>query len=306
MFKFASSLSKMLIVNAMQILMTILLASMHISNVLYIIRNRDLHKASYFILINLSMSDLTMAITRVIIHAIKVFLFSKEYFYIISDIGYYSSIFSTVLISVDRYIAIQYCLRYGQLVTRRNLGISIIISWCTSIFLKLLPMVGNAKLKKYDSYFNIFDEITKYVFVFGSCIALVCLSLRMLHIRRKHIKLIMGRKTYFGVEKEKLDTLRDLKQSIKNVFRLNLATAVIVISANICKICSSYTTSYAAYLLYVLFGIFYFASNPFLYALIMSELREHYCITFRHVFSKLGRRCLVRSTIPAMDTPANA
>ena len=297
---------KMLTVSVIQIIFTILVGSMHISNVLFIIRKRKLHKARYFILINLSMSDLTMVITRVMIHLIQVFLMRKEYFYIISDICYYSSIFSTVLISVDRYIAIQYCLRYGQIGTKRNIGISIIISWCTSILLKLITIVEKAKLKKLDSYFKVIDEITRYVFVFGSCIALVCLSLRMFHIRRQHIKLILGRKTHFGVEKEKLDTLRDLKQSIKNVFRLNLATAIIVISANISKICSSYNTAYFAYELCVFFTVIYFASNPFLYALIMSELREHYCITFRYVFSKLCSRCFVRSTITHMDTPANA
>ena len=290
-------------IGVMQIILTILVVSMHISNVLFIIRKRDLHKASYFILINLSMSDIIMAITRVII---DVFLFKKEYHYFISDICYYSSIFSTVLISVDRYIAIRYCLRYGQIVTRRNLGISIIISWCASILLKLVYLLETEKFKKHDWYIKIIDQITRYVFIFGSCIALVCLSLRMLHIRRKHIKFIMGRKTHFGAEKEKLDILRELKQSIKNVFRLNFATAAIVISANICRICSSFTTAYAAYLLSVLFTMIYFSSNPFLYALIMSELREHYFISFRSVFSKLCSRCFIRSRITAMDTIANA
>ena len=293
----------MLTINVVQIILTILVFSMHVSNVLFIIIKRDLHKASYLILISLSMSDLIMAVTRVIIHLIQVFLISKEYFYIISDICYYSSIFSTLLISIDRYIAIHYCLRYEQIVTKQILGISIITSWCASIFLKLIHIVESAKLKKLDSYFKTIDEITRDVFIFGSCIALVCLSLRMLHIRRKHIKLILGRKTHFGAEKEKLDKLSDLKQSLKNVFRLNLATAFIVISANICKICSAYTTSYAAYLLTVLLGAVYFVSNPFLYAAIMSELREHYCITFRSVFYK---RCFVRSTITARNTPANA
>ena len=253
------------------------------------------------------MSDLIMAVIRVFIHAIQVLLISKEYFYIISDICYYSSIFSTVLISVDRYIAIQYCLRYGKIVTKQKLGISIIMSWCASIFLKLTPMVVTAKLKLHDSYFKVIDDITRYVFIFGSCIALVCLSLRTLHIRRKHIKSIIGRKTHFGVEKEKLDKLSDLKQSIKNVFRLNLATAVIVISANICRILNSYTTSYAVYLLFVFFSVTYLSSNPFLYVLIMSELREHYYITFRSVSSKLCCRCFARPRNSDMFTPpANA
>ena len=261
---------KITTVNVLKIISSMLVVSMHISNVLFIIRKRDLHKANYYILISLSMSDLIMVIITVFIHAIKVFLINKEYLYIISDICYTSSVFSPVLISVDRYIAVQYCLRYGQIVTKQSLGISIIISWCASIFLKSIHNVETAKLKKLDSYFKVIDEITRYVFIFGSCIALVGLSLRMFHIRRKHIKSILGRKTYFGEEKEKLDKLRGLKENIKNVFRLNLATAVIVISANIGKICSHYTTAYAAYELDVLFGAVYFFSNPVLYASIMS------------------------------------
>ena len=277
----------MLTIHVMPLLLAILLVSMHISNVFYIIIKRDLRKARYFILINLSMSDLTMCIARVIIHFIQVFLISKECLYIISDICYYSSVFSTVLISVDRYIAIQYCLRSGEIVTKQTLGISIIISWSASIFLKLIYIVEKAKLTKHGSYFKVIDDITRYIFIFASSIALVCLSLIMLHIRRKHVKLIIGRKTHFGAEKEKLDKLSDLKQSIKNVFRLNLATAFIVISSNICKLCSGFTTAYTAYKLQVFFNGVYMLSNPFLYALTMSELREHYCITFRYAFYKL-------------------
>ena len=294
----------MLTIKVIHISLAILLVSMHISNVLYIIRKRDLHKARYFMLINLTMSDLTMVITRVFIHSIKVFLIIKEYFYIISYICYYSSVFSTLFISIDRYIAIQHCLRYGKIVTKQTLGISIIISWCASIFLKLIHIVEKANFK--NSYFKVIDDITRYVFIFGSCIALVCLSLRMFLIRRKHIKLILGRKTHFGIEKEKLDILSDLKQSLKNLFRLNLATALIVISANICNLCNDYTTSYVAFVLTDLLHVVYFISNPFLYALTMSVLRVHYCTTFRYTFYKLCSRCFVRSGNTATDTTVNA
>ena len=273
---------------------------LHIINVFFIITKRNLHKASYFILISLSISDQLMLISRIII---MVYSSSIEWVYAISDICYYCSLFSTIFISVDRYIAIQYCLFYEQIVTKQKLVLSIIASWAASIFLKLIPMVESAKQSKTQKHLlfvRFSDDVIRYVFMFGSSIILVFLSLRMLHIRRGHIKAIMAMKTHFGADKEKLDKLKNLKQSIKDVFRLNIATAFIVIASNISKLFSGYTSGYATS---VLFTVIYFISNPFLYALIMSDLRKHLSATFRYLFENIFRICCKRCRNRAIQGP---
>ena len=89
-------------------ILTIPITIMHISNILIIIKKRHLHKPGYYLLINLSTADLLMVITT----SIRFFLFSNTNYYIsmLQGFFFYSSLLSTVLISIDRYIAVIHCL----------------------------------------------------------------------------------------------------------------------------------------------------------------------------------------------------
>ena len=262
---------------------------MHISNILIIIKKRHLHKPGYYLLINLSTTDLLM----VVLTSIRFLLLSRTNYYIsmLQGLFFYSSLLNTVLISLDRYIAVIYCLRYRQIVNKRNLVISMIASYFLSSFLKLIPLITSENLDIKDiRYYNKIDRIISYVINFSCSVTLVCLSLIMLRIRRRHAKAIMKSKTYFGAEKERLDVLRGLKQSIKDVFRLNIATAIIVLTSVISKICYdlNIVNDFRIQIASTALRIMYMFTNPFLYAVTMSELRKCYYNSFKNVVLKIN------------------
>ena len=185
--------------------------------------------------------------------------------------------------SVDRYIAIKHCLRYRQIVTIKRFVISIITSWIFSIVLNLIFFIMPKILRQNLWYFQIGREVTRCVIMIGSCIILVFLSLQMLHIRRTHVKALVKEKRRFGVEKERLDTLQKLKQSIKDIFRLNLVTVFLVVLSSIAEIFHTYNLINSTGTMSTILFAAYFFSNPFLYCLTMSGLRKYYYSSFRRI-----------------------
>ena len=261
---------------------------MHIANIFTILKNRHLHNISYYILVNLSISDVLTLVTTTL-RVLLSYGIDNEYFYPILFVFYYSSILSTVLMSLDRYIAIKHCIRYRQIVTIKRFVISIITSWIFSIVLNLIFFIVPKILRQNLWYFQIGREVTRCVIMFGSCIILVFLSIQMLHIRRTHVKALVKEKRRFGVEKERLDTLQKLKQSIKDIFRLNVVTAFLVVLSNIAEIFHTYNLINGADSMLIILTGAYFFSNPFLYCLTMSGLRTYYYSSFRRIVCNNNR-----------------
>ena len=257
-------------------------------NIFFVIKKKNLHKPGYYLLINLSVSDILRVITACI-HE------NAANLNILTHISYYSSIITTILISVDRYISIRHCLRYRQIVTRKRCVYSIIVSWCISIFLKLLPMIESARLRKNKRYKRTSDDVIRYVVTIGSSIVLVSLSLYTLYIRRKQVQAIRKIHSNFGVEQEKLDILERLKRSLKDLFRLNIVTAFVIATTSISQICYQYTTSVDTYFKFLqgILALAYLIMNPFLYALTLSELRRHYYGVLKYIISHISCICHV-------------
>ena len=245
---------------------------MHVTNILLILLKNNLHKARYYLLANLSFSDVIMVLT-VLIKSMTGN--NEEYMDIIAHTCLYSSIITTVLISVDRYIAIVWCLRYRQIVTNKIVSIITIISWCVSLAFTLIPTVEPAQVWKGNIHYRTGDQIFRSSVAFSCCIALVFLSIILLRIRRNHIQAIALRKSDFPNKKEKLDKLHDLKQSVKCVFRLNIATATILAISNVARLCYEYNVIKSR-MISTIGAAIYTVSNPILYGLTMTEIRMHY------------------------------
>ena len=246
---------------------------MHVSNISLIFSKKNLHNARYYLLANLSFSDVLLAL----IVLIQSFLSgnSEEHMDLIAHICLYSSLISTVLISLDRYIAIVWCLRYKEIVTNKNVAIISITSWCVSLAVTLLPTIEYAQIWKGNFHYRSGSQIYRSVVAFSCCIALVFLSIILLRIRRNHIKAIALRKSDFPNKKEKLDILHGLKESAKCVFRLNIATVTILVILNAASLCYEYNVI-KSNVVGKICSVIYLFSNPVLYALIMTEMRMHY------------------------------
>ena len=258
----------------------VVIVSMHICNILLIIKTKKLHKPSYFLIIHLSIGDLILTLTATI--NVIIFGYRNEKLYVASDICYNLSIFTTVYISIDRYIAIRFCLEYHLVVTKRRLVYLIILSWIFSIIITLFPEFEEPKYKV--RYRRLSRDIIHYIIVVFSIIILIYVSLHTIRIRRKHVKNIRKTSRRFGIVSEKFNMLSKLKKSMKDVTKLNIVTIILVISSNIAKLYSNYFAPTKQYVTIstIMFAI-YVISNPFLYAVIMTELRQQYVIFLMNI-----------------------
>ena len=77
------------------------------------------------------------------------FFFTSIAFETLTVIFGYSSFFTVVAISVDRFLAIHLHLRYQELVTHKRVAAAVISIWVLSIFLSLLPSwIANTEILK--------------------------------------------------------------------------------------------------------------------------------------------------------------
>ena len=198
---------------------------------------------------------------------------------------YHLSLLTTVYISIDRFIAIRFCLEYHFIVTKRHLMFLIILSWIFAIIITLLRSfeVPNFGMIRWD-YRRLGSDIIHYSIVVSSSIILISPSLHTISIRKKHVKDIRKTSRRFGIVSEKFNMLSKLKKSMKDVLKLNIVTVILVITSNITKLYGSYFNTAKQYenISFVTFAI-YIGSNPFLYAVIMTELRQQYVIYLMNI-----------------------
>ena len=91
----------------------------HLLNIGFIVKKRHFRNSLYFLLINNSISDGLFVVFACInwhFYSVK-----NDILECISQIFYYSSIISTFLISLDRFIAIRFCFWYKCIVNDHNL-----------------------------------------------------------------------------------------------------------------------------------------------------------------------------------------
>ena len=101
---------------------------LHIFNIVSIAINRRLHQNVYFILMNLSISDSLTILTPLLVAADV----SPGIYMRLARTVYTASILSTCAITLDRYMKIEYALRYYSIFTKRRLGILVLLIWCSA------------------------------------------------------------------------------------------------------------------------------------------------------------------------------
>ena len=252
----------------------------HTSNIWLIVRKRKLHKPSYYLLLNLSIGDLMLLLTA--FFNILLSNYRRVELVLVSDICYNVSILTTVHISIDRYIAISFCMKYKSIVTNKRLLYLIILTWIVSVTLILLPLfekpnIGNGIRKK-----RLSSEIIRYGVVVLALIFLITLSMHTFTVRKKHVKQISGTQNRFGILSKERNILHKLKESINDVLKLNVITIVLVFASNAVYFYSDYIAHTHRYVIILIFSIYVF-SNPVIYAVIMTDLRKQYVIILRNI-----------------------
>lgn len=207
----------------------------HIMIIVVIFRKRRLRRVRFYIIANLSVGDV---VTLFVISAIVVngFIVGKliesaidDYFFIVGRtmliIAHFYSLFTLVLLAVDRHIAVTFSLEYENLMTGKRLICGLTILWVLSITVAGVQWINVTDLTDLLCHRRI-----TLIIVRTNVSALLLIMSKYTQLRRtKHMKKIRERENYFGVTKEKLARLQQIKGSLSDSFKLYIITIVILI-----------------------------------------------------------------------------
>ena len=264
--------------------------AIHCSNIGMIAMHKKLHKATYYILINLSVSDILLLIVHIARN-----LYSRENMYLMlaTTTLYTASLLSTFGITHDRYIAVRYSLHYTKIVTKLRIYIGIISLWLFSLIIATIPCVVFTDLEKVEFYSNCI-HIPIYL---SGCVILTISSLYIHHIRNKHETSIKKRNIYFGVHGEQFTILQNLANSVLDIIKLNFVTAALIAMTNVFDLVYLYhynSNNSTVFIFLCVTRTMYVLSNPVVYVLSMSELKQCYKNLFRRKFMKKPSKLSVK------------
>ena len=244
----------------------------HIFNNVIIFLKRKLHRPEHYILTHLSFCDLLMLL---LLSAKLNSSSANEVLQHGISICYTASVLTTLAMTVNKFISVEYCLRYHDIVTTRRLFVSFFCVWISSCVAAAVPFICTSSVVKRK---QINDCIMCTLYTTLSLLMVAC-SLYIRSVRNGHELKIRQRKSYFGATEERLHILQRLSTSVFDIIKLNVATSVIVIIIVVCRVTYKYVfqkNSSAAHSVLLIMNSLYVISNPIVYAVTITDLKQEY------------------------------
>ena len=170
----------------------------------------------------------------------------------------------------------RYPLRYHNIATRQRLIMLVFFVWCFTACVSILSKIPFLFDQTSVHLLTIIDVILHRVFDIVALILLIVASLYVLRVRRRHMEEIRKRRRYFGLHGEELHVLKSMAVSIREIFKLNIFTALLVITEAVCRLLNLFCVPGVYKYWFRIPGFIFFMSNPFVYMCVMKELRNHY------------------------------
>ena len=232
-FKFEISISHMEFIRALILLpATALLFVPNAIIFALIIRKRQLRQVRFYIIANLTICDSTSLVLISVI-VLKDALYDTPgitgnfnlWAMTVLLCTYLDSLTTTAFLAIDRYTAVKHGIRYHEILTRKKAIVILVLLWVLSVITSLLPLISVSTL--FDYFRSRFITLTTVRIIVGTLLILA--SNHTSKIRKQHIAEILKRERNFGVEREKLDLLQRTKISLKDAFKLYIATIIVML-----------------------------------------------------------------------------
>ena len=167
-------------------------------------------------------------------------------------------------------------MRYHNIATKPRLIMLVFFVWCFTACVSLLSKIPFLYEQTSVHVLITIDVIAHRLFHIVAVLLLIAASLYVLCVRLKHMEEIRKRRRYFGVHAEEFNILKSMAVSIREMIKLNIVTALFVITGALCRLLSLFCVPGVHKLWFRVPGILFFISNPFVYMYVMKELRNHY------------------------------
>ena len=193
--------------------------------------------------------------------------------------SYFISLAITMLIVTDRWIAIQFPLRYHALVTKRKIYVAILIPsfilaiiYTTLLFCQTTDQQDNQVIRR-NQHSLLFSATLRLI----TCIYIIVFAKLTIRIRNRNEAKIQDITNFHGTEAERLDTIKRLTRSIKDVWKLNIWTCVFLIAKIVVSIMQAFIPRVDNFLtLIFLVNALYFISNPIVYLFCFTQIRKYW------------------------------
>ena len=247
--------------------------------IVYLIHKRKLSQNRYHLIKILTILDASYVISSILVFAVvENHIQNILMLEIISSTTYsigLASYFVIVLLTLDRYLAIKYCLRYEELVTKRKINVAIIVSSCLIFTDMFLSVRYSTTLFTEHLVTTIGTLSFKVCFQSISCGFILVFGFLVNKLRKSSISATRKLTVKYnnrGNDTQKVSFLESTKRSIKDIFILNMWTVLFTLPNIIVN--SIMMTSRRDLRRYegITLGL-YILSNPFLYLLTQTELR---------------------------------
>ena len=197
-----------------------------------------------------------------------------------------ASIVFILFLSVERFIAVRFCLKYHEIVTEQRVAFSIGVCWFFSLSIPTLFRITVKDRFKYILRL----EIAATIFRVIVAVSLIIISIYTNIVRERHVKNIEARKLHFGIFQEHLDTLNKLKRSIKDTFKLNIATTVTLFIQSVFELLRAFpetgklmSVNIAALIILFLLKISSLLAIVFTQEILRQELKKVFCFWKRSI-----------------------
>ena len=245
----------------------------HISNIVLILKTKELHKPLYYTLLHLSLCDVCVLLCK----TSETFL-PRPHTLLVSKIALIvgcASLLSLVLISIDRLTAARGHLRYPDIVTNSRLVVALLFIWVISVLAFILP-VSLIEGKAYIEW------VRGINFAFGTVVGilLVVFVFIIRHVKGALCRRRSRRHTNSIPRRQLSDVMERLNTAVLELSQLNISISVILLLRSVVYVVWRYggdlrVSMVAGNLRQLVDGAFSL-SSPFIYASTMNELKDRY------------------------------